>query len=410
MNVNAFLIFATNIAINHRPATEKIDVSKATYGTGYVTPRGKKWYGYPRIPVKDPITGNQITKRKPIILGLRSKMTKRKAREALARESAKLRGWSKSNSQLMNDGAVTFRWFVQNRYFPLKEGDWKEETAKTKKSLIRTNLLDDLGEIPLASFDRFTLQIHVNKLGNNCARDTVLQMRAYLRDIFEEAVDQDFLVKDPSARVKLPSQLRESDTTTLTWQQLRLALECVDAKDRILLELDMTDALRPSELFALRWKCFDADDSSLTLQETVYKGNIRNWGKTKKSLSRIHISPITVSDLLVWRAVCPDASPEAFIFPNRDGGFMDTNNYRKRVLGKIKETLNLPKLTFQVIRRTVATLSQHHGTVKDTQGLLRHARLPTTTDRYMQVLPEGVKQMVDSIHHELRKPASAEIQ
>ena len=89
---------------------------------------------------------------------------------------------------------------------------------------------------------------------------------------------------------------------------------------------------------------------------------------------------------------------------------MDTNNYSKRVLGRIKEALNLPKLTFQVIRRTVATLSQHHGTVKDTQGLLRHARLPTTTDRYMQVLPEGVKQMVNSIHHELRKPASAENQ
>jgi len=267
-------------------------VSKATYGAGYVTPRGKKWYGYPRIPVKDTITGKRITKRKPIILGSRSRMTKTQAREALAREIAKLKGWFKSNSQLMNDGAVTFRWFVQNRYFPLKEGDWKEETAKTKKSLIQTNLLDDLGEVPLANFDRFTLQLHVNKLAKNCARDTVLQMRAYLRDIFEEAVDQDFLVKDPSARVKVPSGLRESDTTTLTWQQLRLALESVDAKDRILLELDMTDALRPSELFALRWKCFDAEDSSLTLQETVYKGNIRNWGKTKKSLSKIHISPI----------------------------------------------------------------------------------------------------------------------
>ena len=79
----------------------------------------------------------------------------------------------------------------------------------------------------------------------------------------------------------------------------------------------------------------------------------------------------------------------------------------KRVLGRLRE---IPKLTFQVIRRTVATLSQNHGTPKETQGLLRHARLPTTTDLYMQVIPEGVKKMVDSLHQELRKPGAASTQ
>jgi integrase len=303
---------------------------------------------------------------------------------------------------VMNDGSVTFAWFVRNRYFPLKECDWRAETAKTKKSLIQTNLLDDLGEIPLVNFDRFALQLQVNKLAKNCARDTVLQMRAYLRDIFEEAVDQDFLIKDPATRLRVPTQLRETDKTTLTWDQLRAALKSVDAKDRILLELDMTDALRPSELFPLRWKCFDPDTSSIDLQETVYLGNLRNHGKTKKSLRKIHISSLMVSDLLAWKVVCPDSSPDSFIFPNRDSGVQDPNNYRKRVLGELRKKLNLPKLTFQVIRRTMATLSQTKGTVKDTQGVLRHERLQTTTDIYMQVIPEGVKQMIDSIHDELR--------
>jgi integrase len=109
-----------------------------------------------------------------------------------------------------------------------------------------------------------------------------------------------------------------------------------------------------------------------------------------------------VSDLLTWKVICPDSSPEAFIFPNRDGGVRDPNNYRKRVLGQLREKLNFPKLTFQVIRRAVATLSQTKGTVKDTQGMMRHARLATTTDVYMQVIPEEVKQMIDSMHDELR--------
>ncbi len=48
---------------------------------------------------------------------------------------------------------------------------------------------------------------------------------------------------------------------------------------------------------------------------------------------------------------------------------MDSSNYRKRVLHKLAEELELPKLTFQVIRRTIATLAQKKGTVKDVQGV-----------------------------------------
>ena len=370
---------------------------------GYVTPRGKQWYGYFRKTVKDPATNEEKTVRVTAILGLRSKMSKSEARDALEREITKQNGQSASGNRIMNDGSVTFGWFVKNRFIPLKEAAWKEETAKTKKLLIERDLVDDLGEIPLENFDKFSLQVHMNKLAQTRSKDRVLQMRAYLRDIFAEAVDQDFLAKAPARKVKVPSQLRDTDTTTLTWDQLRKALAELDLKDRILLELEMTNALRPSELFALKWRCFDQSVSTMKVTETAYKGKIRPWGKTRKSLSSVHIPQGLASDLQKWRALCPDASPDAFIFPNQDGGFLDTDNYSKRVLHKLATKLELPKLTFQVIRRTIATLAQKKGTVKDVQGLLRHSRTATTTDVYMQEIPESVQATVNLINLELRK-------
>lgn len=186
----------------------------------------------------------------------------------------------------------------------------------------------------------------------------------------------------------------------------------------------MTNALRPSELFAFRWKRFDYSATTLTIAETVYNGNIRDWGKTKKSLSVIHLPQELADDLQAWRLECeqqakedfskgnrksPSLSPEEFIFANRDGGFLDTGNYRKRVLHKLARDLNLPKLTFQVIRRTIATLAQKKGTVKDVQGVLRHARTATTTDVYMQEIPESMQEIpesvqstINSINEELR--------
>ncbi|SEG63270.1 Site-specific recombinase XerC [Bryocella elongata] len=344
-------------------------------------------------------------------------MTKTEAGQTLEREITKQLGQPGSPTRIMNDGSVTFAWFVTNRFLPLKEAVWKEETAKTKKFLIQSDLVEPLGEIPLVNFDKFSLQLHLNKLAVTGSKDRVLQMRAYLRDIFAEAVDQDFLVKDPARKIKVPAQLRATDTTTLTWNQLRLALSKLNLRDRILLELDMTNALRPSELFAFRWKRFDYEASTLTVAETVYKGNIRDWGKTKKSLTVIHIPRELADDLQAWRLECeeraqeaaakdktksPSLSEEDFIFANEVGGFLDTDNYRKRVLHKLARDLNLPKLTFQVIRRTIATLAQKKGTVTDVQGVMRHSRTATTTDVYMQEIPASVQSTINSINRELR--------
>ena len=82
---------------------------------------------------------------------------------------------------------------------------------------------------------------------------------------------------------------------------------------------------------------------------------------------------------------------------------MDTGNYRgRRVLRKLAKDLELPKLAFQVIQRTIATLAQEKGTVKDVQGLLRHSRAATTTDVYEQEITESVQATVNAIHAQLR--------
>ena len=132
----------------------------------------------------------------------------------------------------------------------------------------------------------------------------------------------------------------------------------------------------------------------------------------------IHIPRQLADDLQAWRLECeakareafskgkkksPSVLPDDFMFENEEGGFLDTDNYRKRVLHKIARELQLPKLTFQVIRRTIATLAQKKGTVKDVQGVMRHSRTATTTDVYMQEIPASVQSTINSINSELRK-------
>ena len=97
---------------------------------------------------------------------------------------------------------------------------------------------------------------------------------------------------------------------------MRLVLATLIHRDRVLLTLEMTEALSPSELFALRWRSFEG--SKLTITETVYKGKIRPWGKTRRSLGDVHLPAGLANELWLWKQECPDPSPDAFIFPNSE--------------------------------------------------------------------------------------------
>jgi integrase len=50
--------------------------------------------------------------------------------------------------------------------------------------------------------------------------------------------------------------------------------------DYMLLRLELVTALRPSELFMLRWRCLDAEQKLLRIEETIYKGEVRRFTKT----------------------------------------------------------------------------------------------------------------------------------
>ena len=147
----------------------------------------------------------------------------------------------------------------------------RPETEKVKKIQIERDLVDKFESVSLDAFEQFRLQRHLKDLATFLSEDRVKHARSYMKSIFAEAVEQDFLLKDPTRGVKIPRNLRQKDKTTLTWHHLRAVLAGVPTRDRMLLTLEMTDALRPIELFALRWRSFDG---RLTLAQR--KGSVKD--------------------------------------------------------------------------------------------------------------------------------------
>jgi integrase len=106
-----------------------------------------------------------------------------------------------------------------------------------------------------------------------------------------------------------------------------------------------------------------------------------------------------------WRAACSDISPDALMFPTfgrgkRKGQAVPrwAKNFLRWRISPIAQKLGIPDrfITFQVMRRTLGTDMQKHGTLKDTQSMLRHASIQTTGDVYVQTIEKSVLNAVNS--------------
>ncbi len=92
-------------------------------------------------------------------------------------------------------------------------------------------MLAKFGEIALDSLDRFELQTHLNDLADRLSQDRVKQAGSYMKSVFDEAIEQEFLMRDPTRKLKIPKNLWPKDKRVLSWEQLRSMLEQTGRRD-----------------------------------------------------------------------------------------------------------------------------------------------------------------------------------
>jgi len=162
----------------------------------------------------------------------------------------------------------------------------------------------------------------------------------------------------------------------------------------------LVTALRPSELFALRWKCFDFDACLLTIKETVYRGQLRAFTKTTEQGDTdrltVYVPQAVAVTLIEWCAQSKHNLAEDFIFGTDSGKFWWKENYQRRVLDPIAKLAGV-KANFACLRRSVATHCQHLGSPKDISVMMRHKRVATAQDNYVQAIESSVREMAEKL-------------
>lgn len=330
-------------------------------------------------------------------LGVCSEMSKvdakNKLRDIISRES---------HNEVSPDPDVTVRWFWTNRYLPLMEQGWSEATRSSVVSVINNHFLSIFGERKLGDLDKVELQKHLYQLAARESRSVVKKIRVYVNAALEEAVDQDYLRKNPTRKWKT-GPTREPNKRNLSPKELCVLLTHLTGEDHLIIQLFLFTALRPGELFALRWSAIEADQLFIhQAVRRVKKGQDKIGApKTKGSRAFVYLTRSLRTELEHWKQLVQPSTEEDYIFGSRNDTPKDAHNYLRRHLKPLGNRLGVEAVTFQALRRTFATLMQGKGP-KNAQTQLRHSDIAMTLGTYVQPISEDVKTAVESLDTDLQ--------
>jgi site-specific recombinase XerD len=129
----------------------------------------------------------------------------------------------------------------------------------------------------------------------------------------------------------------------------------------------------------------DVLPGNLRIDEAALPGAQVKEIKTDESDACVPLSPTLETELRAYIRETRVTNARDFLFPTQIGTLMNHENYLDRVLKPIAQRAGIPGVNFQVLRRTVATHMQNHGSIKSTQTILRHADASNDPE----ALPEG---------------------
>ena len=370
------------------------------YQKGIVYAKGtrtKKWYGQFRVYLRNQ-QGEEVRKNKKVVFGLKSQLRKHEAEEKL-REIIKHHNGRTPAERIVlpPDDNVTFEWFVKEKYIPIRRGKWGPATKKKTEYEITHYLAENLKGMPLRNIGLFELQTLLNGLAQTYSESIVKHAFVNLRSIFKVAKKLKVLGENPAEELEMPVT-RPVDRPTITAEQINTLIDAIDdVHDLCLMAIGLFCATRTSETFGLRWKAYQGD--RLVIETTAFEGRLYHRVKTNASRSAVPIPEDIRPIVEAWKRKCLDTSPEALMFPTFGRGERTgqkvprhARNFLKWRIYPITDKLGIGRklVTFQVMRRTLGTDLQEHGTMKDAQTALRHASIATTGNVYVQPIPASV--------------------
>lgn len=239
----------------------------------------------------------------------------------------------------------------------------------------------------------------------------IIKHAIVLKEVFNEAVMDEAVLKNPAIGVKLPAKRTTSvERVFLTEGNANEVLRAFDGHPlEALVYITLYYGLRRSEILGLRWSAVDFDRNTITINHTVVKNRTivcKDRTKTESS-KRTFVLLDDVRKVLINRKAKQEKDKEEYgsgyinsdyIFTREDGTLFRPD-YITRGFQRVLKKHGLPQMRFHDLRHSTASILYDKGwDLKDSQAWLGHSSVDVTGDIYTHISEERKMRMAGALN------------
>src|ERR1017187_1351177 len=291
--------------------------------------------------------------RKSRVLGLVKNMTKSDARAEVDRIVTEV------NAKREQKRIWSFAEFVAEVYFPYYSRKWKESTKANNVNRVSVHLVRKYGARELSGFRRDELQdLLDDKVQSGLSFSVVDHLRWDMKQVFDMAVEEGQIARNPALLLFTPREAKKPVWRVMTMKEGQICFGALAQRERLIVKLAILAGMRPGEIFALTWGRLTATYADI--RQRVYRRKI-DTPKTDNSTRQAALSEGLLADIENWRMMAVDTRDDAWVFPSERMTPLSKDNWWNRVMCPALKKVGLEWATFQVMRRTNATLMKALG-------------------------------------------------
>lgn len=310
----------------------------------------------------------------------------------------------------------------------------KATTCTNYKSYYNTYIKNTIGKKQIAKITKADCQRIINEMIQNGKKhSTMANLKSCLNIVFECAVDDDIIIKNPAKNLQVP-QTESKKRIAIEQHQIDLFMDYVRNSDRysysyptfiVLFNL----GVRIGEMAALTWEDVNFKDSTITINKTVNRYRKADYGftmavaspKSKTSIRTIAMNSVVRKELLKLKMQTMTPAVKlpyvdnsghirghisGFLFVNSVGNAWNEPGFRE-LINRIVERYNqeaeenktekIENFCPHMARHTYTSLAYSAGAdVKIVSQNLGHASTSVTLDTYTH-LTEAKKREQEAV-------------
>lgn len=279
--------------------------------------------------------------------------------------------------------------------FELHRGSRCESTIYGNQKNYDKYIKEVFGHMQLNKVKSTEITLWQNKLQKDMklSKSYILKIRGLLNTMFEDAIENEIVLKNPVKKAKALKQTTETkvkrlELTPFSPQEINKILDTAQGQDRNMIALLFMTGVRIGECLGLTWDCINFENKTITIKKQIVNGEIKNILKTSKSKRIIPIISSLLPFLKEQHKLTAKYKSFIFLTERTNKHYHSAGKIREQIWIKTLENANVEYRNLHQTRGTfISSLISSGEDINYVSKIAGHENIKVTLERYSQYIP-----------------------